>query len=64
MRDKRIYDLYRGDHFIDVGTKDELSQRLHLKPATLMFKASPAYRQRTTYEKSTRLYLISKEVTQ
>lgn len=53
-----IYALYRGDHFIDVGTKYELAQRLNLKLPTLIFKASPAYYKRTTYEKSLRLYLI------
>lgn len=61
MRTRKIFAVYRGDKFIDVGTREELAKRLHLALPTLMFKASPSYHRRTTYEKSLRMYLICKE---
>lgn len=61
MRTRKIFAVYRGDRFIDVGPREELAQRLHLTLPTLMYKASPAYHRRTTYEKSMRMYLICNE---
>ncbi|KRL02404.1 hypothetical protein FC81_GL000748 [Liquorilactobacillus capillatus DSM 19910] len=53
-----VYAIYRGDHFIDVGTLPELAQRNKLAIGTLLFKASPTYAQRTKYEGSVRVYKI------
>lgn len=53
-----LYAIYRGDHFIDVGTLKELSQRNNIVISTLRFEASPAYAKRTNYEDSLRVYRI------
>lgn len=34
-RKQRIYAIYDDDKFIDVGTKEELSERLGIKKATI-----------------------------
>lgn len=61
MQMRKIFAVYRGDEFIDVGTREELASRLNLMLPTLMFKATPTYHRRTTYERSMRMYLICKE---
>ena len=37
-----IYGIYKGDNFIDVGTADELAERLTVKKGTIRFYANPA----------------------
>ncbi len=41
------YALYRGDKFIDLGTKQYLAKLLNVKTATITFYMSPTYRKRT-----------------
>lgn len=43
MRKKNTYAYYRGDEFIDLGTFDELGERLNLKRATLKYLTTPNY---------------------
>ena len=43
---EKIYAIYKGDQFIDVGTMKELSKRQHKSIKTLHFYASKAYRRR------------------
>lgn len=42
-----MYALYKGDTFIDLGTKEYLAQKLNVKVATIVFYMTPTYRKRT-----------------
>ncbi len=42
-----IYALYRGDTFIDLGTKQYLANLLNVSINTISFYMSNAYRKRT-----------------
>ncbi len=44
---EKIYAIYKGDQFIDVGTMKEMSKRLHKSVKTLHYYASKAYRRRS-----------------
>ena len=44
---KMLYALYRGDEFLDIGTKYELAEKFDVKPETIVFYASPSYQKRT-----------------
>lgn len=44
---KMLYALYRGDEFIDIGTKYELAKIIGVAPQTISFYASPTYQRRT-----------------
>lgn len=46
MSTQQLFALYRGDEFVDVGTARELAERQGVKPSTISFMASPAYRKR------------------
>lgn len=41
-RNKMIYALYKGDNFIDMGTADELANKLDVRSKTIKYLASPA----------------------
>ena len=43
----RVYAIYKGDEFQDVGTLKELSSKLHLKENTILFYSSPANKKRS-----------------
>lgn len=45
-RRQRIYAVYDGDSFVDVGTKHELAERLGILADSVTFIASPAYKKR------------------
>ena len=49
---EKIYALYKGDTFIDVGTKKELSARLGIGVKTLGYYAAPSRRKRYNEEKA------------
>ena len=42
-----MYALYRGDKFIDLGTKQYLANLLNVSINTITFYMSPTYRKRT-----------------
>lgn len=44
---KMLYALYKGDEFLDIGTKYELAEKYNTKPETVSFYASPSYKKRT-----------------
>ncbi|MGV3010042.1 hypothetical protein ACEE67_01840 [Streptococcus thoraltensis] len=44
---KMLYALYRGDEFLDIGTKYELAEMIGVAPQTISFYASPTYQKRT-----------------
>ena len=43
----KIYALYKGDEFIDIGTIDYLANLLKVTKKTIMFYSSPTYLKRT-----------------
>ena len=43
---ERIYAVYKGDEFIDVGTKKEISKNLGCSIDTISFYQSPAHKKR------------------
>ena len=44
MRKKiKIFGLYKGDKFIDVGTARELAERRNVKVRTIRYLITPAY---------------------
>lgn len=51
-RRKKIYALYKGDTFLDVGTKKELAERLGVGTRTIAFYATPSQRKRYNEEKA------------
>lgn len=53
-RRKKTYAMYKGDEFVDLGTIDELSERLNLTKDTLYWYTSEIARNR----KGNRKYLI------
>ena len=46
MSREAVFALYRGDEFVDVGTKEELARKMGVKPSSISFMATPAYRRR------------------
>lgn len=50
-----IYAAYRGDEFVDVGTAEELSERMGVKLDSLKFMSRPSHHKRTSY-KALRVY--------
>lgn len=47
MGKMKEYALYKGDKFIDIGTKEYLAELLNVKKETIEFYASPTYSKRT-----------------
>lgn len=41
-----FYALYKGDRFIDLGTKKYLSELLNVSPKTIAFFLTPTYKKR------------------
>ena len=46
MTKARVYALYKGDEFIDLGTIEEIAGRVGIKKRTLYFYRSIGYRRR------------------
>ena len=46
MKTKIEYALYKGDEFLDLGTKEYLAKKYNVKPHTIVFYASPSYKER------------------
>lgn len=47
MTKKKEYALYKGDKFIDIGTKEYLAELLNVRKETIEFYASPTYLKRS-----------------
>lgn len=45
-RGARIYALYKGDNFLDLGTKEYLANLLGVKEETIKFYGTPSYLKR------------------
>ena len=44
-----IYALYKGDKFIDLGTREHLAKLLGVNKKTISHYSSPAYQRRNNY---------------
>lgn len=44
---RMLYALYKGDEFLDIGTKYELAEKFDVEPKTIAWYASPSYQKRT-----------------
>lgn len=53
-----IIAVYKGDEFIDVGTAEELAERLNRTPATILWQTSPTARRRSPDDGTNLQYLI------
>lgn len=53
----KLYALYRGDAFVDVGTAAELGLRHGITQKSAKFMATPSHHNRTNYG-ALRAYLI------
>ena len=52
------YAIYKGDKFIDLGTLQELSEKLNVKPNTIYFYSTPTYRKRSKGKYGNKLIVI------
>lgn len=46
MREKQEYALYKGDEFIDLGTIEELAERMGVAPKTIRYYQTPIYKKK------------------
>lgn len=46
MRKKQEYALYKGDEFIDLGTIEELAERMGVAPKTIRHYQTPTYKKK------------------
>jgi hypothetical protein len=46
----KLYALYKGDEFIDIGTSKELAKKLNVKIETIWFYMSEKWKERSNYE--------------
>lgn len=46
MSKEKVYAIYKGDKFIDLGTKKELAKKLNVTPKTIYFYTTPTYQKR------------------
>lgn len=56
------YALYKGDEFIDLGTKEYLAKILNVTPRTIYYYSTPTYRKRVEDRKkdTTQSYITIK----
>ena len=45
-RSKAIYALYKGDTFINLGTKEELAKEINVTPKTILFYSGTVWKKR------------------
>lgn len=51
MKKRAIYAVYRGDKFIDLGTKEELAERMGCKPTFIGFLTTLSNKKRIEQKK-------------
>lgn len=59
MSKENIYALYKGDKFIDLGTKKELAEKMGYNPETIGYFASPTYYRKIAKRKNSSNSLIA-----
>lgn len=60
MSKEGIYAVYKGDEFIDLGTKKQLAKTLNCKTKSIAFMTTPCYKKRIK-GKENRLTVIKVE---
>lgn len=58
MKKRKQYALYKGDEILGIGTVEELAKMRGIKPTSLIFLHSPAYKKRRANSKRNILVLI------
>lgn len=46
VKKEKVYAVYKGDMFIDLGTKEYLAKKLNINPKTILFYTRPTYLKR------------------
>lgn len=46
MKKEKVYALYKGDNFIDLGTRKELAERIGVGERTIYFYSTETYQKR------------------
>ena len=55
MKKPKYYALYKGDEFVDLGTKSHLAKLLNVKEETINFYMSETYKKRN---KKSNCYIV------
>ena len=61
MRERKEYAIYKGDKFIDLGTREYLAKRFEEKKKYISFLASPTARKRGKQDDSNKLIAVKIE---
>lgn len=54
------YAVYHGDTFLDLGTAEELAERMNVKADTIRYRTTPTYKRRSP-DDSNRIVVIKIE---
>lgn len=54
----KVYALYKGEELLEIGTKQELAEKFGVRPKTIAFYNTPAYKRRTSPSKGRRLVAL------
>ena len=55
------YTIYKGDHFICQGTRDECARYLDVKPDTISFMTTPIYKTRRENSENSLIVLVTND---
>lgn len=56
-RKKQEYALYKGDEFINLGTIPEIAKREGVKPKTIYYYKTPAYKKKFKDDKNRKVLI-------
>lgn len=54
MKSPKIYALYKGEEMLDMGTAQEIADRRGVKPESILYYMSPAYKRKGEKSKNPR----------
>lgn len=60
-RKKYVYALYKGDEFIDLGTLEELAKKEGVKPHTIAYYQTEAYKRKAKNNENRRVLIKIEE---
>lgn len=58
---RKIYIVYKGDEVITHGTQEECAEKIGVKPFTIYYLSTEAYKKRSTSENRMIAYLVGYE---
>lgn len=58
MKKKKEYALYKGDDFIDIGTKEYLAHLINVKPKTIQYLGSNAYKKKYDFNMKNKMVAV------